>query len=374
MATPHRVFHAQPAVRKSVPLLVGIMSPSGGGKTFSALRLATGMQRVVGGDIYGVDTENSRMLHYADQFKFKHVPFTPPFGSLDYLEAVRWCGGQGARVIIVDSMSHEHIGEGGYLETAESVVTRMSGGDSRKREAVKMLGWATAGPLRQQMIEGLKQLPGCFIFCFRAKEKVKPVKRPDGKTDIVDMGFMPIAGEEWLYEMTVNCMLQPRSDGVPTWRSDFVGERLMMKLPQQFKDVFAQSAPLSEDIGEKLAQWALGHQDNRKAGTKDSPPSVVSTLNTSSPEIAAVNPQTPLPTPADRPAGGTAAHAAPPAGFDDTITWDRKLALAAAEGMEALQREWGDVPSELKSTLKAALDRRHKPTAAAADRGSESPL
>mgnify|MGYP003345991438 CR=1 FL=1 len=40
-----------------MPLLIGIMSPSGGGKTFSALRLATGMRRVYGGDIYGIDPQ-----------------------------------------------------------------------------------------------------------------------------------------------------------------------------------------------------------------------------------------------------------------------------------------------------------------------------
>jgi hypothetical protein len=253
-----RTFTASDAVRGEVPLMVGIMSPSGGGKTYSALRLATGMQRVLGGDIYGIDTENNRMRYYADKFRFKHVPFVPPFGSLDYLDAVRWCVSQGSRVTIIDSMTHEHIGQGGYLETAEAVIDRIAGQDWKKREAVKMLGWATAGPLRQKMIEGLKQLPGAFIFCFRAKEKTKPIKKGDGKTDVVDMGFMPIAGEEWIYEMAVNCMLEPRSDGVPTWRSDQIGERLMMKLPEQFKDIFAETRPLSEEIGEAMAKWARG--------------------------------------------------------------------------------------------------------------------
>ncbi|MCA1831198.1 MAG: ATP-binding protein [Actinobacteria bacterium] len=258
MNAPTRAFSASPAVRAQVPLLIGIMSPSGGGKTYSALRLATGIQQVFGGDIYGIDTENNRMLHYADQFKFKHVPFAAPFGSLDYLEALRWCNKQGARITIADSMTHEHIGEGGYLETAEAVVDRIAGNDYKKREAVKMLGWAKAGPLRQKMIEGIKQLDGAFIFCFRAKEKTKPVRKPDGKTEIIDMGFMPIAGEEWVYEMALNCMLEPRSEGVPTWRSDHVGERMMMKLPAQFKSIFAEQAPLSEDIGRQLATWAKG--------------------------------------------------------------------------------------------------------------------
>lgn len=257
MNAPSRTFTSSPAVRAQVPLLIGIMSPSGGGKTYSALRLATGIQQVFGGDIYGVDTENNRMLHYADKFKFQHVPFSAPFGSLDYLECLKWCNAKGSRITIVDSMTHEHVGEGGYLETAEAVVDRIAGNDYKKREAVKMLGWAKAGPLRQKMIEGIKQLDGAFIFCFRAKEKTKPIKK-DGKTEVVDMGFMPIAGEEWVYEMALNCMLEPRSDGVPTWRTDHVGERMMMKLPIQFKEIFAAQAPLSEDIGRQLATWAKG--------------------------------------------------------------------------------------------------------------------
>jgi hypothetical protein len=264
MAAPKRVFHAEPAVRKAVPLLVGIMSPSGGGKTLSALRLATGIQRVMGGQIFGVDTENNRMRHYADDFKFQHVPFGAPFGSLDYLDCLRQCHSKGARITIVDSMTHEHIGEGGYLETAESTVTRIAGANAsfKDRQKVQMLGWATAGPLRQKMIEGIKQLDGAFIFCFRAKEKTKPVRKQNGETEIIDMGFMPIAGEEWVYEMTLNCMLEPRSDGVPTWRTDHIGERMMMKLPIQFKSILAESAPLSEDIGERLAHWAAGGSGN----------------------------------------------------------------------------------------------------------------
>lgn len=258
MPSHNRTFADEPAVRGTSPLLIGIMSPSGGGKTYSALRLATGIQQVFGGDIYGIDTENRRMLDYADQFKFRHVDFKPPFGSLDYLAAIKHCVTKGARIVIVDSMTHEHIGEGGYLETAEAVVNRSVGpnGTYKDRERVQGLGWATAGPLRQKMIEGIKQFDGAFIFCFRAKEKTKPVKKADSKTEWVEMGFMPIAGEEWVYEMKVNCMLEPRAEGVPTWRSDHVGERMMMKLPAQFKSIFAPQKPLSEEIGRDLALWA----------------------------------------------------------------------------------------------------------------------
>lgn len=47
--------------------------------------------------------------------------------------------------------------------------------------------------------------------------------------------------------------------------------------------------------------------------------------------------------------------------------YDTELATAAKSGTEALQAAWAAVPAGMKRSLKAALDRRHKPTADAAD-------
>ena len=73
-----------------IPLgkLTVVTGPSGSGKTFSALRLATGIARVVPGGIVLIDTENRRAKHYASEFKFSHIDFSPPYGSLDYLAAL----------------------------------------------------------------------------------------------------------------------------------------------------------------------------------------------------------------------------------------------------------------------------------------------
>ncbi len=79
-----------------------------------------------------------------------------------------------------------------------------------------------------------------------------------GKMQITPQGFMPIAGEEFVFEMTVNALLMPHADGVPTWQSDEPGERMMMKLPEQFRAVFSERRALSEDIGHELASWAAG--------------------------------------------------------------------------------------------------------------------
>lgn len=256
MSEPVRTFTDTDGVRGHVPLLGGLFGPSSGGKTFSALRLATGIQRVSGGDIYMVDTEAKRGLHYADRFKFRHVSFDPPFGSLDYLAAIKHCVSKGAGVTIIDSMSHEHIGRGGYLETHENELDRIAGNDWSKREKVNFLAWAKPAQARQRMITEILQLNTNLIFCFRAKEKIK---LSPGKP-VTEMGFMPLAGEELLFEMTVNALLLPKADGVPTWRSDQIGERLCMKLPEQFKAIFAESKSLDEDIGQKLAEWAKGGQ------------------------------------------------------------------------------------------------------------------
>jgi ABC-type dipeptide/oligopeptide/nickel transport system ATPase subunit len=244
-----RVFEDVQATRTSVPLMVGLVGPSGGGKTYSALRLATGFQRVDGGEIYFVDTEARRALHYADRFKFRHVVFGSPFGPLDYLAAIQHCVSKGAKTIIVDSMSHEHEGPGGVLEMHEAEVHRLGGQDRHNFPA-----WAKPKAERRRMINSLLQQPCNFIFCFRAKEKTKP---KGGKLE--ELGFMPIAGEEFVYEMTLNALLLPNAGGVPTWVSDFTGERQMIKLPEQFrKQLIDSKQPLSEDTGEMLARWASG--------------------------------------------------------------------------------------------------------------------
>ncbi len=69
---------------------------------------------------------------------------------------------------------------------------------------------------------------------------------------------MPIAGEEFLFEMTVNCLLMPKANGVPEWNPTESGERMMTKLPDQFYDLFKQPRSLDEDIGQHLAEWAKG--------------------------------------------------------------------------------------------------------------------
>lgn len=249
-----RTFEDKPAVRAAVPLLVGLVGPSSSGKTFSGLRLATGIQQVSGGEIYVVDTESRRALHHAGRFKFRHIEFSAPFGPLDYLAAIEHCIRKGAGVIVIDSASHEHEGPGGILDLHEKEVERLSGGNPSKAKNVSMLAWSKPKAERRRLINSMLQMNANFIFCFRAKEKLKPI--PGSEPE--HLGFMPISGDEWVYEMTVNLLLHPGSQGTPTLHSDFTGERAVLKIPEQFKSLFRDGQQLDENLGRAMAQWAAG--------------------------------------------------------------------------------------------------------------------
>ena len=150
-----RQFNVSPAKRQAVNLIIGLVGPSSSGKTYTALELASGIQSVSGGDIDFIDTEHGRGLFYADNFKFNHIPFSAPFASLDYLEAMTQSAKRGAKVIIVDSCSHEHDGEGGMVDYQDQELTRMAGTDYAKRERMQMLAWAKPKKARRTLLQGL---------------------------------------------------------------------------------------------------------------------------------------------------------------------------------------------------------------------------
>lgn len=233
------------AKREAISLNIGIVGPSGAGKTWSALELATGIQKVTGGDIYFGDTDNRRSLQYAENFRFRHVPFEAPFSSARYLKLLQYFEQKKARVVIVDSISPEHDGAGGYLEAADA-------GGSNKIAAFKK-----PSDERRKFISGMLQLAGMhIIFCAKAKDRLKMIPGEEP----VHLGYMPICGKEFIWDMTVKFLLLPGAVGVPVFTSDFPGERAMIKMPEQFKPIFEGKEPvrLSADVGQKMAEWAAG--------------------------------------------------------------------------------------------------------------------
>lgn len=247
-----RTFEDKPAVRGTSPLLIGITGVSSSGKTFSALRLATGIQRVTGGEIFVIDTERERATHYANRFKFRHVNFEPPFGPLDYKTAIDHCVRKGAKVIVVDSMSHEHSGEGGVMDQSDKWLDAKCGDDWRKRQKNLML--SLVEPKRQRKILNayIARLGVSMILCYRAADKIKPVQGEEP----VKLGWQPETTSPLHYEMTQRFLLLPGAAGVPTLHPEHEAERLSIKTPEQFKGWFKEGEALSEALGERMARWA----------------------------------------------------------------------------------------------------------------------
>lgn len=249
-----RTFTHSTATRTDVPLLIGITGASSSGKTYSALELAVGVQSVRPGPIFVVDTEGGRARHYSDKFTFEHVPFAPPFGPLDYKAAIDYCVSKGARIVVVDSMSHEHDGDGGVLDQIDDYLEKKAGDNWEKRDRLKFAAQIKPKAERKELNQRILQLTDVtFIFCYRAHEKIRLTKGKDP-----EKGWAPISTSPLFFDMTLRLLLPPGSDGRPLFFPQDEGEKLLTKLPYQFREWFKAGDQLNAEIGRKLALWAKG--------------------------------------------------------------------------------------------------------------------
>lgn len=252
-------FTFRPAVRENIHLLVGLAGTTGSGKTFSALRLATGLAQ--GGPIFGIDTENGRMLHYADRFRFQHGLLASPYRPTRYLEAIAAAEKAGAAVIVVDSASHEHAGEGGLLDWHDELLDEFVSRDKSNRpewqvrDQHNMRAWIEPKREHKAFVQKLLQINAHVILCFRAEPKVEMAKDDKGKTVIRPKespvgaeGYMPIAEKTLPYEMTVSFLMTANEPGVP----------IPIKLEEQHRPFVDLKNPITERTGEQLAEWAAG--------------------------------------------------------------------------------------------------------------------
>src|SRR5262245_6379513 len=235
-------------LRENVGLLVGLIGASGGGKTYTAMRLAKG---IAGDKPFAViDTEARRALHYADQFTFDHADLKAPFTPDAYAEAIAAADEAHYPVIVVDSASHEHAGVGGILDIQEAEFERLG-----RRDAVKMLSWVEPKKQHRKMVQRLLQVRAHLILCFRAEEKIEMVRGEGGKMEVrkkvttsgID-GWVPICEKNLPYELTCSLLLLPDKPGVPQ----------PIKLQEQHRHLFPLDRPITEESGRQLATWAAG--------------------------------------------------------------------------------------------------------------------
>ena len=258
-------FTIRPGVREKIGLLFGIAGPSGSGKTYTAMLLATGL--AAGEKIGFIDTEAGRALHYAPHpnakadpargtFDFLHLDFQPPFTPERYVEAIRACEEAGASVVVVDSMTHEWMGEGGcsdiQAEEAIKMATDRATGEVQpwRIEAMTAPAWKHPKLRHQRMMAKLIQSRSHVIFCLRAQEKIKIVKKANGKgTEIVPIGFQPLCEKNFMFEMSGSMMLSPVTPGAPDYE-------MAHKLNNDLQQIFPHGKVVGIEAGARLRQWA----------------------------------------------------------------------------------------------------------------------
>lgn len=339
-------FEIKTATPDHQPIILGLTGPSGAGKTYSALLLAHGIKDIVGGEIGVVDTEGRRALRYADKtrypdFNFKHMNLTPPFSSDRYGEAIAAMAKSGVKTIIVDSQSLEHEGPGGYLEFHEAELDRMAGDDWKKRQKMTFTAWIKPAAARRKLINSFLQVPLNFIFCFRAKEKLKVISGAEP----IPLGWQAIAGDEFVYEMIVRMLLPPGSRGMPDW-SQGAFQHGAAKRDDQDKSIFPDDMRISRVMGQNLAKAYSGNGPIQPRMGQISGETVSSQTNGQK-----VTPSQ---------ATGTASTSS----VDDL----QNEGMEAADGGTDVLKVWFTrLPHETKAMIKEFMDKTLKPRAAETD-------
>ncbi len=199
------------------------------------------------GKILLIDTEGRRSLHYADDYSFFHYDWQPPFGPAQLGAVLREGEAQGFSVIIVDSMSDEHEGEGGLCDMANAEY------DAQRSESKNSAAaWAKPKAAHKvNIVRWLRTTKCHVIFCCRADEKVRFERvEKNGRmtTVVVPVGWQPIAEKRLLYDVTTSLLFTP----------DAPGEPQPIKLYDKHRPFFPTGTKVTRQAGAALGQWAAG--------------------------------------------------------------------------------------------------------------------
>lgn len=185
----------QRATKAQARLRMALIGPSGSGKTYSALAIAEHL----GDRVALIDTEHGSASKYARRFNFDVLELAPPFDPRRYVEALRAGVAAGYDVVIIDSLSHAWMGQGGALEMVDKAAARNQQGASNSFSA-----WREVTPIHNQMVEGLVQAGCHLIVTMRAKQgHVQEYDEKQHKTVIRKVGMEAIQRDGLEYEFDV---------------------------------------------------------------------------------------------------------------------------------------------------------------------------
>ena len=185
-------FQARKAEKRKLALKILLSGASGSGKTYSALRLATGIINKTGGEIYLINTEGDRGEMYGNKFNYNIIDLPEPRSPENYMEAIQYCVDNGASVIIIDSLSHEW----NYLNEQ---VNNMPGNSFNN--------WGKQKPRHRKLVDFIVETKVHLIATGRGKDEyVMENDEKTKKTQIkkVGVGVQQEKDTEYEYMVTFN--------------------------------------------------------------------------------------------------------------------------------------------------------------------------
>jgi len=219
------------AIRQQAKLRLALTGPSGAGKTYSALILAT----VLGKRVAVIDTERSSASLYAEAFAFDTMDLPPPYTPERFIEAVSEAERAGYDVVIIDSITHEWNGIGGCLEINETLAAAKYRGNTWS-------AWNETTPRHRAFLDKLMAANCHIIATMRSKTETAQVD--DGaRKKVVKLGMKSEQREGTDFEFSI--VLDLIHDGHYAVASkDRTG--LFAKL---------DPAPITADTARMLAAW-----------------------------------------------------------------------------------------------------------------------
>jgi hypothetical protein len=157
----------QKAKRKKVKIRMSLASPTGFGKTVSALLIGYGITDDWN-KIALIDTENESGSLYEKYTlpggftigEFRTIVIAPPYEPEKYSKAIKVCEDDGEiEVIIIDSITHVWQGQGGLLEYNSSLGSN------------SFQNWAKTTPRYQKWLDSILQCK-CHVITTNRKKQV----------------------------------------------------------------------------------------------------------------------------------------------------------------------------------------------------------
>lgn len=215
------------ATKEQARLRLALFGPSGAGKTYTALKIATGM----GGSIAVIDTERGSASKYADRFEFDVLELDAR-NIATYCQAIEAANRAGYNVLIIDSLTHAWQE---LLADVNKIARARYSGNT-------WAAWSEGTPKQMRFIDMLLNSDCHTIATMRSKtewliqEDEKGRKRPER------VGLNPMQGKGIEYEFDMLMEISPEHTAVVLKDRTGKYQDEMIELPD-------------EKFGQSLAEW-----------------------------------------------------------------------------------------------------------------------